>query len=174
MGSPQQLHTGSRSSSASLFASYLSKDIEKACICIVIGGTVSEILSFLLQWGLYAFERRSSSREKCNIRDKNITSRLLGIALPIAFSAYVRSALITIEHILIPIGLEKSGENKASALASYGVVHSMVFPLILFPSAILSSFAGLLVPEISESNAKKDKARIDRIVSRVMRAALIF
>ncbi len=158
-----------------LFGSIFAKDTESACLAMVIGGGISEILSFLVQWGLYAIERRDACRDICSRDYKKQTSKkLLGIALPVAFSAYVRSALLTIEHILIPIGLEKSGNNKSAALAAYGTVHSMVFPLVLFPSAILSSFAGLLVPEVSESNAARDKARIDRIISRVLRAALIF
>ncbi len=158
-----------------IFALIFTFDTESACIAMVVGGAMSEILSFLVQWGLYAYERKSACKDKCEEGYKKIvTKKLLGIALPVAFSAYVRSALITIEHILIPIGLEKSGSDKTVALASYGTVHSMVFPLVLFPSAILTSFAGLLVPEVSESNAREDKARIDRIVSRVMRAALIF
>ena len=158
-----------------LFTVLFSFDTESACIALVVGGAVSEVISFLIQWILYAYERRSANKEKCEKEYRNdVTKKLLGIALPVALSAYVRSALITIEHILIPIGLEKSGNDKGAALASYGTVHSMVFPLVLFPSAILSSFAGLLVPEVSESNAREDKARIDRIVSRVMRSALIF
>jgi len=158
-----------------LFTVLFSFDTESACIALVVGGAVSEVLSFLVQWILYVYERRNSCKEKCDeVYSAGVKKKLLGIALPVAFSAYVRSALITIEHILIPIGLEKSGSDKTAALASYGTVHSMVFPLVLFPSAILSSFAGLLVPEVSESNAREDKERIDRIVSRVMRAALIF
>lgn len=158
-----------------LFGFYLSSDVERACICLVVGSAVSEILSFAVQWGLYLAEKRKLPYGACDRKkEKRIRKQMLGIALPIAFSAYVRSALITIEHILIPIGLEKSGNDKVQSLSAYGTVHSMVFPLVLFPSAILSSFAGLLVPEVSESTAKNDTSRIDRIVSRVMRAALLF
>jgi hypothetical protein len=45
---------------------------------------------------------------------------------------------------------------------------------VLFPSAISSSFAGLLVPEISESAASNDNERIERIVSRVLKTVLIY
>jgi len=50
----------------------------------------------------------------------------------------------------------------------------VVFPVVLFPSAILSSFAGLLVPEISEAKARGDKREIERIISNVLEVALIF
>ena len=98
----------------------------------------------------------------------------MGIALPVAFSAYVRSGLVTIEHMLIPWGLERSGSSRDRSLAAYGIVHSMVFPLVLFPSAISASFASLLVPEISESLAAKDHTRINRIIGKVFSSVLIF
>ena len=99
---------------------------------------------------------------------------MLRTALPIAFSAYVRSGLITIEHMLIPRGLERSGASRDLALAAYGTVHSMVFPLVLFPSALSGSFAGLLIPEIAESQAAGNTMRIQRITDRVFQAVLIF
>ena len=67
-------------------------------------------------------------------------------------SAYVRSGLISIEHMLIPVGLEKHGLTKSNALSLYGIIQSMVLPIVLFPSALISSFAGLLVPELGECN----------------------
>ena len=50
----------------------------------------------------------------------------------------------------------------------------MVFPLIFFPSAILSSFAGLLVPEVSQAVAEKKQTDIKRITSNVFEIALLF
>ena len=91
-----------------------------------------------------------------------------------AFSAYLRSGLVTVEHMLIPWGLQRSGSSREKSLAAYGTVHSMVFPLVLFPSALSGSFAGLLVPEIAESVAIQDRARIDRIIDKVLHAVLIF
>jgi stage V sporulation protein B len=50
----------------------------------------------------------------------------------------------------------------------------MVLPLVLFPSAISASFAGLLIPEVAESVATKDQRRIRGIVCTVMETVLIF
>jgi stage V sporulation protein B len=86
----------------------------------------------------------------------------------------MRSALVTIEHILIPRGLEKSGSSRDMSLAAYGTLGSMVFPLVLFPSAVSASFAGLLIPEVAESVATGDERRIKGIVSTVLETVLIF
>ena len=152
-----------------------ASDVESACLSVVIGGTVAEIGSFIIQYIFYILEGTIRKNENTTQKaERSAMRKVLGTALPVAFSAYARSGLITIEHILIPRGLEKSGSSKDISLAAYGTIHSMVFPLVLFPSALSGSFAGLLVPEIAESLAQKDTARIERIIYRVFFAALTF
>ena len=53
----------------------------------------------------------------------------------------------------------------------------MVFPLILFPSAISSTFASLIIPELSEisaSKGSKDTKHIKYIVSRAISLSVMF
>lgn len=158
-----------------LFSTIYSGDTESACLAIVWGTALSEVLSFLLQWILYLKEKKEiTSFKNDNEYSKRTRNKLLGIALPVAFSTYLRSGLVSIEHILIPIGLEKSGANKSASLAAYGTVQSMVFPIVLFPSAILSSFAGLIIPEVAESNAAQNSEKIKRICTKVFKTALLF
>ena len=161
-------------SCSALLVRFFANDAESACLCVVAGGVIAELCSFAVQAVLYLCERKDDSTSSVPAKGKLIKSKLLGIALPVAFSAYLRSALITVEHILIPWGLERSGASRSRSLAAYGTVHSMVFPLIFFPSAILSSFAGLLVPEVSQAVAEKKQTDIKRITSNVFEIALLF
>ena len=94
--------------------------------------------------------------------------------MPVAVSTYVRSALLTIEHLAIPWGLKRSGASASEALSSYGVLHGMVFPILLFPSAVLGSFASLLIPELSSAQEEGDTKRVNSIVSRVFFFSLLF
>ena len=157
-----------------LLSAITAKSIEGACYAVVAGGAIAEISSFLLSMILYLSSRKKAKNSLEAKEKKATTKELLSNALPLAFSAYMRSALVTIEHILIPIGLEKSGSSRDKSLAAYGTVGSMVFPLVLFPSAISASFAGLLIPEVAESCAVGDTRRIKGIVSTVMETVLIF
>ncbi len=95
-------------------------------------------------------------------------------ALPLAISAYVRSALLTLEHSIIPWRLSLHGENTAEALASYGYLQGMALPIILYPMVLLSSFGSLLVPEFAEARAAKEKRKMERIASRALSTALFF
>ncbi len=116
----------------------------------------------------------SVDNEATGQRNKTLMRRLLDITVPVTLAACLRSGLLTLQHILIPRGLKKSGASWVSALSSYGVLHSMVLPVVLFPSAFISSFSGLLVPEVAESCARGDRARVARLAERIITPALIF
>jgi stage V sporulation protein B len=161
-----------------LLSAFVSKGIEYATLALVIGSAASEALSFLYLIIFYFFDKKRHLQEKKPKDKKDMTSRMLSISLPIALSSYLRSGLVTIEHILIPVGLRRHGADYSTALASYGTVHGMVFPLILFPSAVCSTFSGLIVPELSELAATYKTVyrnkHICYIVRRALTLALLF
>ena len=168
----------------------MPEGIEYACISLVLGGTVSELLSCLLMWILWFADKRknfgtlklirnSRSNEKCLSanaagRERSIMRKLISISLPVAFSSYARSALLTVEHALIPRSLRKSGATHSTSLSIYGTIHSMVLPVILFPSAFISSFSGLLIPELSECLENNNRTQIRYIAGRVFQFTLMF
>lgn len=159
---------------------WVGDGVEATCLALVVGGAVSETVGLLFSLAAYGLDMR---RRKAKISDlsaplpqenSSLTMKLLGITLPVTFSACLRSGLITLQHILIPKGLRDSGANWSQALSSYGVLHSMVLPVVLFPSAFISSFSGLLVPEIAEAHASGNHLRVARISRRIIKPALIF
>ncbi len=151
---------------------FISHGIEYACFAVVGGGSVAEIVSCLFLYALYRFDRkRYCSNRVCEGR---YVHRMLQIALPVAVSSYLRSGLVTLEHLLVPRGLKKYGASSSASLAQYGVVHGMVMPILLFPSALISAFAGLLVPELTELQKQNKNSGINRVVSRAMRTTMVF
>ncbi len=161
----------------------LPKGVEYACVALVAGGTISELLSFLFMTLTYAVDRRRSlilhTLKKGEDRgekygQKRLFEKICSISLPVAFSTYVRSGLTTLEHVLIPRSLAKAGDNRESALSSYGALHGMAIPILLYPASFLSSFTGLLLPEVAESLARGEKRRLRYIVERSLSFALLF
>lgn len=153
---------------------------EQACIALVIGGAIAEFFSLALSLMLYLYDKRkltsplTSTNAQSDNGNSSITRKLLSITLPVTLSACIRSALSMLQHILIPKGIEKSGKSWGAALSSYGALHGMALPLLLFPSAILMAFSGLLIPEISECCAQKDTARLERTAYRTLSLSLFF
>lgn len=155
------------------------RGIEYACLALVLGSCIAEALSFFYMFVLYIFDKKKHlSGKNSNEERKNFLSQIVGIAIPIALSSYLRSGLVTVEHVLIPIGLKKSGADAAAALASYGTIHGMVLPLILFPSAVCITFASLIIPELSELDAKYttvyQNTHICYIVKRAVKFVSVF
>ncbi|MBR5516152.1 MAG: polysaccharide biosynthesis protein [Clostridia bacterium] len=151
----------------------LPKGLEYACVAVILGSAVSEAFAFLCSFTVWRVDLHKHNKNKGE-KENCLGKKLLSISLPVALSAYVRSGLVSVEHILIPKGLKKYGAGNSAALASYGVLHGMAMPIVLFPMALISAFAGLLVPEIAGSVAAGENKRIENIVSRSLRLTLLF
>ncbi len=160
---------------AALLDLIIGRDMESCCIALVLGGALAEMLSFIISLLFYVFDKlKIEKAEKTNFPERKITKKMLSIALPLAASTYFRSALLTIEHILIPIGIEQSGANRTQSLVAYGTLQSMVMPLVLFPAALIQSFSSLLVPELAELKIQGNKTEIKYVAERVCHLALVF
>ena len=144
-----------------------------ACLALVLGTLLTQFFELIFSIFLYLLDQKHlKDTQKCT--QGGVTKGILGITLPVAFSSYARSGLITLQHVLIPRGLARSGASWESALASYGVLHSMVLPVVLFPSAFISSFAGLLIPEIAEAQVQGDLERVRRVARRIFGISMMF
>ena len=153
--------------------------IEWACLAIVGGGAVSEAASLVSSLVLYLTDKKRRGKGDAGLskKDEGVFSnvrRVAALGLPVALGSYARQGLLTAEHLAIPWGLARYGLGKSESLAAYGVMHGMVMPLVMFPSAVLYAFAGLLVPELSECRAVGDSKRIISIGEKVFRASLLF
>ena len=103
-----------------------------------------------------------------------LTARMLRIAVPLAVSAYARSALSTLQHLLVPRGLKSAGYSADGALSGYGVIQGMVLPIIFFPSCIMAAAAELIVPELTEAQVQGDGEGIHRASRSLLRLSLGF
>ncbi len=147
-------------------------DIERNCAAVTAGITASDMLSFALMLAFFLTDRRAHGSGRG--RGPRLTARMLGVALPLAVSSYARSALSTLEHMLVPRGLRKSGLSADTSLAGYGVIQGMALPLISFPSCLLMAVAELIVPELTEAQMRGNGADIRRAVSSLIKKSLVF
>ena len=66
--------------------------------------------------------------------------------------------------IIVPKQLVDSGMETSAALAEYGKLSGMAFPMLFIPSTVIGSFALVLVPEISQSFYEKDVNKLKKTV----------
>ena len=147
-------------------------NVERAAISLSLGATVTEILAFLVIFIEFLIDRRRTrvleEKRGANVRE------VAEMAVPLGVSAYIRQALLTLEHILIPKRLRDRGDSLSESLSAYGTLHGMALPMILYPMVTLSSFSGLLVPEFAERSASKSDESMRRIASRAFELTLIY
>lgn len=157
-----------------LLTFFTASDAESVCCALVIGGAAAELLSFIIEAALYFADRKKHFGVASVTDGQGILKKLLGITLPLALTTYVRSGLLSLQHILIPEGLRNSGSTHAAALIAYGSIQSMALPVILYPAALIASFSGLLIPELAEANVEKSEKHISYMIGRVWSLSMIF
>lgn len=148
--------------------------LEYICISLILGNIISEIISFFYIYILYKLD---ISKKPITLHRNNKFSfekRFLEITIPVGLTSFVRSGLSTIKQVLIPINLEKSGNNCNQALANYGLVSGMAMPLVLFPNIIILAFANLLIPEFTEFKARSQNLQISKITKKALKYTLFF
>lgn len=143
--------------SALLLAPCSRGDLSAVCAALSASGTAAEIALSLALAALYLADRkRFCPAGECGAA---LTPRMLRIALPLASSAYARSALNTFRQLLVPRGLRLSGLSAESALAGYGVINGMAMPVLLLPTCLPLSVAELLVPALTEMQVAGEHGR---------------
>lgn len=162
---------------------FAGKGIKWACFALVCGQTAAEVVSAIFAYAFYTFDRRKRfERKACGSVSSgrgagagaSAFSRVVSIALPVALGSYVRQGFTTAEHIAIPWGLKKNGSGSTSALECYGVLQGMALPLVLYPSAVIAAFTGLLVPELARISDGKHPELIKRTAESAVKISLVF
>ena len=146
---------------------WAGSDTYKACLSVVLGSgigacfTLSTLL--VLKW-----RESSASGKRISVRNK-----LWETALPLAIADTAKAGISTTENLMVPkrLALFPGTDNP---LAAFGMVCGMVFPVLMFPAAILFGLAELLIPELARCNAAGSNARIKHLVDRSLLLALIY
>ncbi len=156
---------------AVLLLTWAKGDLERSCCAITLGSSLGAVFDFLLLYGVY---RREMRGVKIHRDKKAMGKRLAHLCIPLALNDYLRSGLNTVEQLLIPYGLARYSASSAQAMGDYGTIHAMVFPILMFPSAVLYSVADLLVPELSRCRAMGRNLRIIDLTGKCLRLCVLF
>lgn len=154
-------------------SSFLERGLDYTCSLIAVGMSVGIIISTFYSYVLYIFEKNPNYKNTRSYNSKFRVIDIAYIAIPIACSAYIQTALKTLEDILIPNALRQFGASNSTSLAIFGMIKGMVLPILVFPSIFLSSFSTLIIPEIAEANALNRKKMVNYIISKVFKFTLL-
>lgn len=142
-------------------------DPARACQAVVLGGGLSGCLTLIC---LIVLRLREQAAAAPRIP---VARRLLGTAVPLALADDLKSGISTTENLMVPKRLALYPGTE-SPLAAFGMVCGMVFPILMFPAAILFGLAELLIPELARCRAAESIKRIRYLVKRSLRVAMLY
>ncbi len=146
---------------------WAGSDPGKACRSVILGSGAGSCLTLLLLTVLRLRERIPATPRI------PVAKRLVQTALPLALGDILKSGINTVENLMVPKRLALYPGTDAP-LAAFGLVCGMVFPVMMFPAAILFGLAELLIPELARCSAAGSRRRIRYLAHRSLRISLLY
>ena len=138
-----------------LVGKFCTKGLGACAAAVILGDSAAAIFSFLMLWLIWLRDTRKLDNLTGRARPPfGIVRRILHISVPITSGRYLNTALRTGENILVPKNLAKYPFGGENALSQFGMIKGMALPILFFPSTLLNAVSTLLIPEISEAEAR--------------------
>ncbi len=150
-----------------LLSLWAGTDAVRACLCVILGSSLGGVFTLLCLIFLRLRERAPRGERI------PIASRLAHTALPLALADDLKSGITTAENLMVPKRLALCSIVD-DPLAAFGMVSGMVFPVIMFPAAILFGLTELLIPELARCAAAGSTRRIRYLMHRGLRVGMVY
>lgn len=142
-------------------------DSAGACRAVVLGSGAGNTLTLLCLMFLYLRKKKERSPRI------PVSRRILSAAVPLALADDLKAGISSLENLMVPKRLALCTAI-ADPLASFGILSGMVFPVMMFPAAILFSLSELLIPELARCAAAGSRRRIRYLVRRNLRVSMFY
>lgn len=150
-----------------LLTFWAGNSITNACLCVITGSGIGACFTVVTLLILKVKESNTAGRKI------SVGRKLWETAVPLAIADNVKAGISTTENLMVPKRLALY-PGEATPLAAFGMVCGMVFPVLMFPAAILFGLAELLIPELARCNAAGSRNRIRHLTERSLLLALIY
>ncbi len=151
----------------SLLHFWAGDNLVRACAGVVLGSGLSAC--FTLVCLLYLRKKEHASIGT----PISVRRRLYETAVPLALADDLKAGISTTENLMVPKRLVLC-QKIGNPLAAFGMVCGMVFPVLMFPMAILFGLAELLIPELARCAAAGSEKRIRYLARRSLRLAMLY
>lgn len=152
---------------AALLLFFAKADPVKACQAVVSGSGIGAVFCILVL--SFSLQLPGSTHCKC----PQMRLRLRAAAFPLALGDMLRTGLGALENLIVPKRLALFA-GTTSALADFGRITGMVFPIITFPGCLLFGLCEILVPETAQYKQERNCCKIRRLSSGALKAAFCY
>ena len=155
--------------------------INAAVVGLVVGECAAMLISLFAIY--FRFYREEAGAGKSSLPCSNAgafgisrfhaVKNLLVLAFPLTVSRIVVNLLQSVEAVAIPSRLCRYGYDSVTALSVYGVLTGMALPLLFFPNALTGSMSLLLLPMVSEADAKGNTDAVKNTTLKTIHSCLL-
>ncbi len=141
----------------------------------ILGITIAEIISCIyvvLKYFSYHKKTDFKSYSK-NTKSNIVINSIIVSTIPLTLNRVTHSLLHTVENLLINNSLVLYGFSKDDALAEFGKITGLTFPLVYFPTTIILSISISLLASISSLKAKNNYYKINDLLKKVFTFSLV-
>lgn len=150
-----------------LLSFWAGHDPNRACRSVILGAGISSTMTLCVLCALRCKEHAPLGKRIA------VGRRLTSCAVPLGIGDALRSGISTTENLMVPKRL-KLYSGVSDPLAAFGLVCGMVFPVLMFPAAIVFALAELLIPELARCAAAGAHRRVKYLVKQSLHVVLIF
>lgn len=150
-----------------LLAFWAGTDPVRSCLAVVMGSGMGSCITLASLVILRLMEHVNSGTKI------PVARRLTQTAVPLALADDLRTGISTLENLMVPKRLALY-PGVLSPLAAFGIVCGMVFPVLMFPTAILFGLTELLIPELARCRVTESAGRISHLVKTSLRVAMLY
>ena len=153
---------------------FSGSNIALTCRYVVYGTLAGDLVSCLYTFVAYGLhsrqDRRTSLPSSINPTSYHkLLPSIWLIVLPVTGSRLLTQLLSSLENILLPTVLQRSGLSSTAALSVYGEFGGMVMPLLTFPTIITGALSANLLPLVAGAKAGGNLRRIHSAIHQSLR-----
>ena len=146
---------------------WAGSDPVRACQSIIFGSGLAGCFTLICLLALRIAEKPPVAPRI------SVAPGLVRTAVPLALADDLKAGISTTENLMVPKRLALY-PRASNPLAAFGVVSGMVFPVLMFPAAIIFGLAELLIPELARCNAAGSKKRIHYLAKRSLKITMLY
>lgn len=153
---------------------YYEKGIAVTPETAMIGSFIGEVFSVLFTVYCISNTDKQISNSGFSLPKTNYFKKIFKLSLPLTLNRLMLSVIQSIQSILIPFCLISSGLSSSEALSLYGICLGLVYPLIMFPGALIHSISMMLLPTIAEAEYSNDSTHISNTSDHTLKFCCLF
>lgn len=155
-----------------LFSLYETGDkVTAAYIALTVGELISLILLYM-----YYIKKKKGQFYHINKKAEDglqLIFDILRISFPLCLNGFLSTAIGTVSTLIIPRRLISAGFEYEMALSMIGKFTGMSLTIVFFPMIVVNSISTILIPDLSQSLAKKDFWIMKKRISEVLKISLL-